>query len=485
MICALYIRVSTDDQLEFSPEAQKRALIEYAKKNNYQIDEQYIFIDEGISGTSAKRRPAFMKMISAAKSKPKPFDIILVHKFDRFARSREDSVVYKSLLRRECGIKVVSITEQLNDDKFDIILEAMLEAMGEYYSLNLSEEVMKGMLEKARRGQVQSIAPYGYYLEDKQYKINEEQAAIVKRVFEMFAIDKRTPRDIGMYLNSINVFNARGNNWNAVGIRRLLKNPAYIGTLRWNYRGRLKTGTQTIKNENEWITIKNVHEPIVSKELWDSAQKRLDLLSIGNSNKRPSKYTIKHYLSGLIRCPYCGYTFVLQNDRNNKRNWQCGGYKSGICTISGGIRVDKLSDIFKETLNNDLPMLTNSEIEKVSIASENKDDEIILLERKLKSIKNKYDLAKRSFLAGIDSMEEYADNKKIIKEEENNILEQIKEFKEKRDTTSISNKVLKFIEMIDNEDISDKEKNEFLRTFIKCVKFDKPNDTFYIEYYLT
>ena len=62
MICAMYIRVSTDDQLEFSPDAQKRALTEYAKKNGYQIDDQYIFVDEGISGTSASKRPAFMRM---------------------------------------------------------------------------------------------------------------------------------------------------------------------------------------------------------------------------------------------------------------------------------------------------------------------------------------------------------------------------------------------------------------------------------------
>ena len=71
-----------------------------------------------------------MRMIATAKAKPKPFDAILVHKFDRFSRSREDSIVYKSLLKRECNIKVISITEHLEDDKFSVILEAMLEAYG-------------------------------------------------------------------------------------------------------------------------------------------------------------------------------------------------------------------------------------------------------------------------------------------------------------------------------------------------------------------
>ena len=135
---ACYIRVSTDDQTEFSPDAQLRALKEYARKNNILLTKQHIFIDEGISGKRADKRPEFMRMIAMAKSKPKPFDVILVHKFDRFARSREDSVVYKSLLKKEANIKVTSITETIEDDKFSVILEAMLEAMAEYYSLKFS-----------------------------------------------------------------------------------------------------------------------------------------------------------------------------------------------------------------------------------------------------------------------------------------------------------------------------------------------------------
>ena len=101
LIGAAYIRVSTDDQLEFSPDAQKHAIFQYAKKNDILINPEYIFVDEGISGRKVEKRPAFLRMIATAKSKPRPFDVILVHKFDRFARSREDSVVYKSMLRKD------------------------------------------------------------------------------------------------------------------------------------------------------------------------------------------------------------------------------------------------------------------------------------------------------------------------------------------------------------------------------------------------
>ena len=115
---ACYIRVSTNDQIEYSPDAQLKAIKKYCKDNNILLDNEHVYIDEGISGRKAEKRPAFQDMIKHAKKKE--FDVILVHKFDRFARSREDSVVYKSLLKKECNIRVVSITESIEDDKFTI-----------------------------------------------------------------------------------------------------------------------------------------------------------------------------------------------------------------------------------------------------------------------------------------------------------------------------------------------------------------------------
>ena len=128
-IAACYIRVSTEDQTEYSPGAQKRALEHYARQHGMTLSPDHIYIDAGISGRKAQTRPAFMAMIAAAKQKHPPFSVILVHKFDRFARNREDSIVYKSMLRRQCGVQVVSITEHLEDDRMGLILEAMLEAM--------------------------------------------------------------------------------------------------------------------------------------------------------------------------------------------------------------------------------------------------------------------------------------------------------------------------------------------------------------------
>ena len=159
---AAYIRVSTEDQVEYSPASQLEKIREYAKRNDYILPEEYIFMDEGISGRNTVKRTAFNRMIGTAKTKPKPFDAILLWKFSRFARNREDSIVYKSMLRKQCGIDVISISENVGDDKMSVIIEAMIEAMDEYYSINLAEEVKRGMTEKAGRGQAVTIPSFGY-----------------------------------------------------------------------------------------------------------------------------------------------------------------------------------------------------------------------------------------------------------------------------------------------------------------------------------
>ena len=96
---ACYIRVSTDDQADLSPDSQLSMLQQYARQHDIILNKEHIFVDEGISGRKSKNRPEFQRMIGMAKSNPKPFDVILIWKFSRFARNQEESVFYKSLLQ--------------------------------------------------------------------------------------------------------------------------------------------------------------------------------------------------------------------------------------------------------------------------------------------------------------------------------------------------------------------------------------------------
>lgn len=247
---AAYIRVSTEDQVEYSPDSQLKAIRDYARKNDMILPEEFIFVDEGISGRKAAKRPEFMKMIGTAKIKPKQFDVILLWKFSRFARNREDSIVYKSMLRKQCGIEVISISEQLGEDKTSILIEALIEAMDEYYSINLAEEVRRGMTEKAQRGEVVSTPPFGYDVKDNVFVPNPETAPIVKMIFNKY-LSGRGCLEIAKELNTMGIRTKYGNKWENRGVEYVLRNVVYTGKLTWTP---VKSKTRDYKNEATIIT---------------------------------------------------------------------------------------------------------------------------------------------------------------------------------------------------------------------------------------
>jgi len=120
---ACYIRVSTDKQEELSPASQLKEIRKWAKDNGYILTDDYIFMEnEGISGRKADKRPEFQRMIATAKVSPRPFDTIIVWKFSRFARNQEESIVYKSLLKKK-GVSVISISEPIIDDVFGSLIK--------------------------------------------------------------------------------------------------------------------------------------------------------------------------------------------------------------------------------------------------------------------------------------------------------------------------------------------------------------------------
>ena len=157
MRAVIYARYSSDNQREESIEGQLRDCNEYAKYNDIEIVGHYI--DRAYSAKTDDR-PDFQKMI--ADSNKKLFDVVLVWKLDRFARSRYDSAFYRYTLRKN-GVKIISVKENISDGPEGIILESMIEAMAEYYSANLSQNVKRGFRENALKGKWNGGAiPFGY-----------------------------------------------------------------------------------------------------------------------------------------------------------------------------------------------------------------------------------------------------------------------------------------------------------------------------------
>ncbi len=464
-VAAAYIRVSTDDQIEFSPDSQLEKIKLYAERNQMLLPKEFIFMDEGISGRNTKKRTAFNAMIGLAKRQPKPFDVILVWKYSRFARNREDSVVYKSMLRKELNIDVISISEDVGDDKMSILFEAMIEAMDEYYSINLAEEVKRGMTEKAKRGGVLSIAGYGYKVENGEYVIVPEEAEIIRKVFNDYANGKGY-LTIARSLNAMGIKSHRGNPIENRTIEYWLNNPVYIGKTRWNPDGKLsrKYGADTA------IISDGTHTPIIEIETWEKVQEQMQLRKTKyrkyyNSDRKD----LSHWLSGIVRCEKCGA--VLSNQGGF---FGCSNRCKGLCDGVGYIKVSKLDDIVLNALSDImLPNVKLEFAEPESVEQTKTEDESKIISTQIQRLEIRLERVKSAYEEGIDTLEEYKTNKKTIIEEINNLKNLLNECKHEElaeEANELDKKVIRrLMDIIKDEKVNNVEKNRVARTIFKEI----------------
>jgi len=197
-------------------------------------------------------------MIATAKIKPKSFDIILVCGVDGFAESREDSIVYKSLLQKECGIKVVPIAKPITEDKLSAIYETVIEAMIDYYYMNFGEDIKKRMTEKAERDWYKQEVPFGYIMQDEQLEVVYEEAKVVYIIFDEFSYHSKSALQLALHLNKIGIKTKEGYSIRFQMIDYILNNPVYIG--------KPPTGSKSQDAD---------HEAIIDIGMWNKAQERI------------------------------------------------------------------------------------------------------------------------------------------------------------------------------------------------------------------
>lgn len=474
-IAACYIRVSTDDQLEYSPDSQLEKIREFAKRNDMILNDNNIFIEEdGVSGRKAAKRQQFQHMIAVAKSKPKPFDVILVWKFSRFARNREDSIVYKSMLRKQLGIEVVSVSENIGDDKMSVITEAIIEAMDEYYSINLGEEVKRGMTEKAKRGEWNSIAPYGYKLENKQLVVCDEQAAIIKEVFVRY-VNGWGHKKLATWLNDIGIKTNRGGAIENRTIEYWLNNPVYHGYVRWTPTGKINRNYHS----PDCIIEKGSHTPIINEELWNAAQSRLQQQKQHYSKNRRESTPTAYTLSGVIRCSACGATM----SRVSSKYMQCIKYSHGTCKSSHFIKTELLEMLLYSEIRTNLErgdfVLVRSDACKPTSDTASITLQLAKAELKLERIREAYE-------SGIDTLAEYKANKDRITAEIDRLQKLAADSVDieitPEDRAAYAKRQLQTLDLISSGNISDEEKNKLLKEMIKTATFNKTERSVSVEY---
>ena len=323
---AAYCRVSTDNEDQANSfESQQRYFRQYIERNpDWELYE--IFADEGISGTNTKKRKEFNRMIACAKHGD--FDLIITKEISRFARNTLDSIFYTRDLKKH-GVGVIFMNDGINTMDGDAELRlAIMSSIAQEESRKTSERVKWGQKRQMEQGVVFGRSMLGYDVKDGKMTINEEGAKIVRLIFHKFVDEGKGTHVIARELREEGIEPMRVKEWQNTVILRVIRNEKYCGDL-----VQKKTYTPDFlshekkynRGQEEFVIIKDHHEPIISRELFDKANRILDAKSLSQEGK--AKHSNRYPFSGKIKCGRCGASYVARyktrKDGSKYKAWRC------------------------------------------------------------------------------------------------------------------------------------------------------------------
>lgn len=286
MNAVIYARYSSHAQRDESIEGQLQVCHDYAGRAGFDVIKEYT--DRAMTATN-DQRPSFQQMISDSSSGG--FDVVLVYTLDRFARDRYDAAVYRKKLK-DNGVRLISATQPIDDSPEGVLIESLLEGLAEYYSKNLARGVMRGMRQNAMDCKaVGGIVPTGYKIDRStmKYVIDEEQAAVIKEIFRLYA-DGSSIVDICRHCNSRGYRTNRGRPFTRNSLSTILRNRKYIGVYKFDD-----------------IEIEGGMPIIVDADTFEKVQRRL---SMGNKTKPRKNDVVCFLLSGKLFCGHCGKPMI-------------------------------------------------------------------------------------------------------------------------------------------------------------------------------
>ena len=359
-----YARVSTDkDEQLNSLENQVQYYTQFIQeKRNWTYVQGYV--DEGISGTSTKKRDSFLRMIADAKAGR--FDFIITKEISRFSRSTLDSIQYtQELLEHDVGVLFQNdnINTLDSDSEFRLVVMA---GVAQDEVRKLSERLKFGFRQAIKNGHVLGNDKlWGYDKKDCVLTINEGEAQVVRRIFDLYANQQMGIRRISQVLYDEGFTSRKGNAFNVLTIRHILCNPKYKG---WYCANKSQTVDYRSKrkifmDESEWVMYPDPSIPaIVSEELWDRANalyKRRSKQMM--SHQSGAEFHNRYPYSGKIICEEHGTSFhrqLLKSAKGEKEAWQCRVYrdKGRAACSAPQLRTTELNqimaDIFSQLAQN-------------------------------------------------------------------------------------------------------------------------------------
>ena len=359
-VCA-YARVSTDSEEQLTSYSSQIKHYSNLIKSNPEWEYVGIYADEGISGTQVKNRTEFKRMIDEALSGK--IDMIIAKSISRFARNTVDTLEHVRLLRDK-NIDVFFEKENIHTLKLDSeMFLTLYSAFAQAESESTSMNVKLGLKAMMKRGEaVGRCECYGYTWnkETKNLEINEEQAEIVRKVFNWY-VSKYGGRTIAKMLNAENIPTYYGKKWTQATISDMIENEKYKGDLcGQKFYVTNPLTHKRVKNygEKEKYYVKNHHEAIISRELWEQAQEVKKKRTIKHTTGHDSNCCMRYAFSSKICCGFCGTNYTRKGankrvDGSYTKYWACFQKQSDSksCKDSVWIREEALEQIFVELYN--------------------------------------------------------------------------------------------------------------------------------------
>ena len=325
--CYIYTRVSTAIQVDgYSLDAQRDKLIKYAEYQELDIAHEYS--DQGKSGKSVEGRPEFMQMLEDIKSEKDQVSYVLVFKLSRFGRNAAD-VLSSLQLMQDYGVNLVCVEDGIDSSKdAGKLMISVLSAVAEIERENIQIQTMEGRKQKAREGKWNGgLPPYGYKLVNGLLMIEEEEAEIIRIIFDKYLNTSMGSIAITEYLNSHGYKKKlRQNNtldyFTENFISKVLDNAVYCGRITYGKRTMEKvTGTRNEYRQvrkDDYIDVKGIHEGIITEEEW--AQVQIKRKSMAAYQPKTHSLEHEHILSGLLKCPKCGGPMYGNVNRKKKKD---------------------------------------------------------------------------------------------------------------------------------------------------------------------
>ena len=325
--CYIYTRVSTAIQVDgYSLDAQRDKLIKYAEYQELDIAHEYS--DQGKSGKSVEGRPEFMQMLEDIKSEKDQVSYVLVFKLSRFGRNAAD-VLSSLQLMQDYGVNLVCVEDGIDSSKdAGKLMISVLSAVAEIERENIQIQTMEGRKQKAREGKWNGgLPPYGYKLVNGLLMIEEEEAEIIRIIFDKYLNTSMGSIAITEYLNSHGYKKKlRQNNtldyFTENFISKVLDNAVYCGRITYGKRTMEKViGTRNEYRQvrkDDYIDVKGIHEGIITEEEW--AQVQIKRKSMAAYQPKTHSLEHEHILSGLLKCPKCGGPMYGNVNRKKKKD---------------------------------------------------------------------------------------------------------------------------------------------------------------------